>query len=62
MTTMPAVAKTARGVGHVALCELPIPAPGPGEVLLAVRAAGICGTDLHIFHDAGAGVREEAPG
>lgn len=48
---MPAVAKTARGVGHVALCELPVPAPGPGEVLLAVRAAGICGTDLHIFHD-----------
>jgi D-arabinitol dehydrogenase (NADP+) len=25
------------------------PAPGLGEVLIAVRAAGICGTDLHIF-------------
>jgi threonine 3-dehydrogenase len=24
------------------------PAPGPGEVLLRVQAAGICGTDLHI--------------
>ena len=25
------------------------PAPGPGEVLVAVRAAGICGSDLHYF-------------
>ncbi len=24
------------------------PAPGPGEVLIAVRHAGVCGTDLHI--------------
>ncbi len=27
---------------------VPDPQPGPGEVLIAVRAAGICGTDLHI--------------
>jgi 2-desacetyl-2-hydroxyethyl bacteriochlorophyllide A dehydrogenase len=26
------------------------PVPGPGEVLIQVAAAGICGTDLHIFH------------
>jgi 2-desacetyl-2-hydroxyethyl bacteriochlorophyllide A dehydrogenase len=26
------------------------PTPGPGEVLIKVSAAGICGTDLHIFH------------
>jgi L-iditol 2-dehydrogenase len=50
MTTMPAVVKTARGEGNVALRELPQPRPGPGQVLLAVRAAGICGTDLHIYH------------
>ena len=25
------------------------PRPGPGEVLLRVKRAGICGTDLHIF-------------
>ncbi|MFT3718742.1 zinc-dependent alcohol dehydrogenase [Pseudorhodoferax sp.] len=24
------------------------PAPGPGEALIAVQAAGVCGTDLHI--------------
>ncbi len=51
MTTMQAVVKTARGEGNVALRELPQPRPGPGQVLLAVRAAGICGTDLHIYHD-----------
>lgn len=28
---------------------VPRPAPGPGEVLVAVRAAGICGSDLHYF-------------
>ncbi len=28
--------------------ELPIPAPKRGEVLIKVRASGLCGTDLHI--------------
>ncbi|PZN94596.1 MAG: alcohol dehydrogenase, partial [Hyphomicrobiales bacterium] len=33
----------------IALCEVPEPAaPGPGEVIVAVTAAGICGTDLHV--------------
>lgn len=27
--------------------EVPIPVPGPGEVLLKVRACGVCHTDLH---------------
>lgn len=30
--------------------ELPVPEPGPRDVLLRVKACGICGTDLHIFH------------
>ena len=29
--------------------ELPIPEPGPGQVLLKVHACGICRTDLHIL-------------
>ena len=29
--------------------ELSIPTPGAGEVLIRVRACGICGTDMHIF-------------
>jgi propanol-preferring alcohol dehydrogenase len=28
--------------------DVSMPKPGPGEVLLAVQAAGLCGTDLHI--------------
>jgi threonine 3-dehydrogenase len=31
------------------LVELPVPSPGPGEVLIRVEAASICGTDLHIL-------------
>ena len=31
------------------LRELPRPEPGPGEVLLEVRACGVCRTDLHII-------------
>jgi threonine dehydrogenase-like Zn-dependent dehydrogenase len=29
--------------------DLPKPVPGPGEVLLAMRRAGICGSDIHSF-------------
>jgi len=28
--------------------EVPVPEPGPGEVLVRVEAASVCGTDLHI--------------
>jgi len=30
------------------LAELPDPGPGPGQILLRVRACGVCRTDLHI--------------
>jgi L-iditol 2-dehydrogenase len=33
---------------HFALQEVPVPRPGPLEVLCRVRAATICGTDVHI--------------
>ena len=36
--------------GHWELQQRPTPTPGPGQVLLRVEAAGVCGTDLHIFH------------
>lgn len=48
---MLAVRKVAPGVGNVAVEEVPIPKPGPGEVLLRITAAGICGTDVHIVQD-----------
>ena len=44
------LAKLAPGEGHVDLAERPERAPGPGEVVLDVAAAGVCGTDLHIWH------------
>ena len=30
------------------LRDLPVPEPGPGQVLLRVRACGVCRTDLHV--------------
>ncbi len=45
---MLAVRKTERGKGTV-IDEVPIPDIGQDEVLVAVEAASICGTDLHIW-------------
>jgi len=44
---MQAIVKEKRGPG-LTVKTVPKPAPGPGEVLIAVRHAGVCGTDLHI--------------
>ncbi|MBI5580140.1 MAG: zinc-binding dehydrogenase [Deltaproteobacteria bacterium] len=48
---MNALRKLRRGIGQIELVALPRPVPQSGEVLVAVRCAGICGTDLHIRHD-----------
>lgn len=48
---MEAVMKVATGSGNVELRRISEPTPGPGEALIEVSAAGICGTDLHIYHD-----------
>ncbi|MEQ1901368.1 MAG: zinc-dependent alcohol dehydrogenase family protein [Devosia sp.] len=37
------------GVGNMAVDEVPRPEAGPGEVLIRVEAAGICGSDRHMF-------------
>jgi L-iditol 2-dehydrogenase len=49
--TMSALVKTAKGKGLIELKEVPIPEIAAHEVLIEVKAAGICGTDLHIYHD-----------
>lgn len=49
---MKGLVKSERGPGHLSLREIPEPAAGPGEIMLSVAYAGICGTDLHILHDA----------
>jgi len=46
---MRAVVKYAPGRGNVGLMDLPEPVPGPDEVKIEVKAAGICGSDLHIY-------------
>jgi len=48
---MKAVVKTAPGEGNVSLEDVAEPTPLPGQVLIEVEAAGICGTDIHIYHD-----------
>lgn len=48
---MKAIMKVAPGVGNIELRDIPEPAPGPGQVKIRVRAAGLCGTDLHIYKD-----------
>ncbi|MDH7571138.1 MAG: zinc-binding dehydrogenase [Armatimonadota bacterium] len=48
---MQALVKTQKGVGFLELREVPEPVPGPGEVLIEVKACGICGTDVHVLHD-----------
>ena len=30
--------------------DVPVASPGEGEILVRIRAAGICGSDLHAFH------------
>jgi L-iditol 2-dehydrogenase len=48
---MKALRKTASGVGHVELSDVPVPKIGPNDVLMKVYAAGICGSDLLIQED-----------
>jgi threonine 3-dehydrogenase len=59
--TMQALVKPTRAAG-AELAEVIVPAVGPGDVLVKVRAASICGTDLHIYlWDAWAQTRCDPP-
>lgn len=46
MCTMKAVVYDEPGVFEIR--RVPVPVPGPGEVVLRVLVAGVCGTDLHL--------------
>lgn len=48
---MKAVVKVQKGVGNVEYREVPEPKPKADEVKVEVKAAGVCGTDIHIYHD-----------
>jgi threonine 3-dehydrogenase len=48
--TMKAIVKTAPGDGNLEVRTVPIPKIGPRDILVKVKAAAICGTDVHIKH------------
>jgi threonine dehydrogenase-like Zn-dependent dehydrogenase len=37
------------GEGRTALREFADPVPGPGDVVVAIRASGMCGSDLRPY-------------
>ena len=45
---MDALVKPDRVKGMI-LTQVPVPTPGPGEVLIKIRKTAICGTDVHIW-------------
>lgn len=45
---MKALVKTAPVAG-AELLEMEVPQPGPGEILVKIKVASICGTDVHIY-------------
>ena len=48
---MRSLAKIAPGEGNVTLREVDVPTVSDDSVLVAVKHVGICGSDLHIYHD-----------
>jgi L-iditol 2-dehydrogenase len=40
-----------RGIRRIEIIEVPTPVPGPGQVLVQMRAVGVCGSDVHYFVD-----------
>ncbi len=48
---MKALVKYAEGPEGMGIRDIPVPEPKKGEVRLAIKAAGICGTDLHSMKD-----------
>ena len=43
--------KTKSGVGNIEIRDVSEPKVETGQVMIEVKAAGICGTDIHIYHD-----------
>jgi alcohol dehydrogenase, propanol-preferring len=42
-------ARGEEGPEVIAVDEVPVPAPGPGDLLVRVAACGVCGSDLHLI-------------
>ncbi len=39
------------GVHDVRMEERPVPEPGPKEVLVEIKAVGVCGSDVHYYEE-----------
>lgn len=48
---MKAVVKYAAGPGKTEIRDVPVPEPAEGEALIRVKAAGVCASDVHLYHD-----------
>jgi len=57
---MRAVVKTRPGVGFE-VKDVEMPKKGPNDVLVRVRATGICGTDIHLYKGQAVGALPELP-
>ena len=51
----PMIALRLHDKGDLRLHEEPVPKPGDDEVLVRVTAVGLCGSDLHWFHEGAIG-------
>ncbi len=61
-STMKAAVKSKPAPKSTEIRTVPIPSPGPTEVLIRVKVASICGTDVHIYDwDAWAQARIKVP-
>ncbi len=52
MTTIPPTMQAARfdaASGRLRVEDVPVPEPAPGEVLVRVKACGICLSDVHLL-------------
>lgn len=47
---MKALVKYEYGPGNAELRDMPVPEAGPGEVRIKIMKAGICGSDMHVYH------------
>lgn len=50
------------GPRNLELLDIPVPSPGPGEVLVKIAYCGICGTDIHAYQMEGIFDWELIPG
>lgn len=50
------------GVDDIRLEEVPTPSPKNGEILIKVKAAAVCGTDVRMIKNGAKGIDEDNPG